>query len=96
MENKQDAWLYQENIIGYGNKLKPLSMTPKEKATELVNKCKEYAYDIGINGELYDAATEKMNAKELALICCDEVLNYMGSDRGTEFWNDVRIEINKL
>ena len=35
-------------------------------------------------------------AKQCALIVCDEVLGYMGADRGYEFWTEVKQEIQKL
>ncbi len=35
-------------------------------------------------------------AKESALICCNEVLGYMGADRGYSFWQEVKQEIEKL
>ena len=61
-------------------------MTPQEKAKELINKftfqCKECDYN--------------WNAKQCALICCNEVLGYMGADRGYEFWTNVKQEIQKL
>ena len=28
--------------------------------------------------------------KELAIKCCDEVLGYMGADRGYAFWSEVK------
>jgi len=31
-----------------------------------------------------------------AIICCDEVLGYMGADRGTQFWIEVKEELKKL
>lgn len=61
-------------------------MTPKEKAEELVDK-----YD---NTLTY--LESKSKAKECALICCNEVLGYMGSDRGYSFWVEVKQEIEKL
>jgi len=59
-------------------------MTPKEKAIELVNKYLQ----------IYDGRVKQ--AKQCALICCDEVLGYMGADRGIAFWNEVKQEIEKL
>ena len=58
-------------------------MTAKEKAKELVSKY--FRWDIGIG-----------YAKECALIAVEEVLGYMGADRGTEFWQEVKREIEKL
>jgi len=66
-------------------------MTPKEKAEELIEKFGTYAvmWSGGIE-------VERQNAKQCALICCNEVLGYMGADRGTAFWNEVKQEIEKL
>jgi hypothetical protein len=64
-------------------------MNAKEKAKELVNKFHGHTW----NGE---DNLDNFNAKECALICCDEVLGYMGADRGTAFWNEVKQEIEKL
>ena len=62
-------------------------MTPKEKATELYVKY----YN------LIESPYEKHNrTKQCALITCNEVLGYMGADRGYEFWTEVKIEIEKL
>ena len=61
-------------------------MTPKEKAEELVDKM--------INTDIMYMSNYL--AKQCALICCNEVLGYMGADRGTEFWNKVKQEIEKL
>jgi hypothetical protein len=59
-------------------------MTAKEKAEELVNRMYHYQW------------REKERAKQCALIACEEVLGYMGADRGTEFWEEVKREIEKL
>jgi len=61
-------------------------MTAKEKAEELVNRMM-----LGSKDRLYLTL-----AKQCALIACDEVLGYMGADRGTEFWAEVKNEIEKL
>ena len=65
-------------------------MTPTEKAKELIEK-------------FYPQVQWKMGqedcmdrAKECALIAANEVLGYMGADRGTEFWLEVKSEIEKL
>lgn len=65
-------------------------MSAKEKAKELIEK-------------FYPQVQWKMGqedcmdrAKECALIAVDEVLGYMGADRGTEFWLEVRSELKKL
>ena len=61
-------------------------MTAEEKAIELVEK-----YD-----EILTYLESKLKAKQCALIAVNEILGYMGADRGTEFWQEVKIEINKL
>lgn len=66
-------------------------MTPKEKAEELVNKM--YHTD---DTDYTDYVMTFIHAKKCALICCNEVLGYMGADRGTEFWQQVKQEIEKL
>jgi len=66
-------------------------MTPKEKAKELVDKY----YNLESEGDKGGWIT-KNYAKQYALITCDEVLGYMGADRGTEFWLKVKQEIKKL
>jgi hypothetical protein len=67
-------------------------ITPTEKAKELV----EYFLDPG-QTKLSDYSRIYLpTAKKFALKVCDEVLGYMGADRGYEFWTQVRIEIEKL
>jgi len=70
-------------------------MTPKEKAKELVEKYYQYGFPIEIDRTIY-FEVDYQNAKQCALICCNEVLGYMGADRGTEFWLKVKQEIEKL
>jgi hypothetical protein len=59
-------------------------MTPKEKAKELILKF------------AFKGAQHEGEAKKFALIAVDEVLGYMGSDRGYQFWKEVKQEIEKL
>jgi hypothetical protein len=61
-------------------------MSAKEKAEELINKMLE--------DFVYFASKEI--AKRHALIAVEEVLGYMGADRGTEFWQEVKSELKKL
>jgi hypothetical protein len=69
--------------------VKEYRMTAKEKGNELYNKFEDSI--IGLEGdEWYNSA------KQCALIACDEVLGYMGADRGTEFWVEVKKEIEKI
>ena len=65
-------------------------MTPKKKAKELVNKFRPYTKIIVANAEYIE------NTKICALIAVDEILGYMGADRGYAFWEEVKQEINKL
>ena len=62
-------------------------MTAKEKAEELYNKYYQ---------EIADSSYPEGTAKQCALIAVNEILGYMGADRGTEFWEQVKSEINKL
>ena len=66
-------------------------MTPKEKAKELFDK---YAMYLRANLMYDEEAIE--DAKQCALITVDEVLGYMGADRGYIFWQEVKQEIEKL
>jgi hypothetical protein len=63
-------------------------MTPREKADKLVDL---FNKTIGLS-EGYKAEEQ---AKECALICCNEVLGHMGADRGYMFWLEVKQEIEK-
>jgi hypothetical protein len=60
-------------------------MTAKEKAIELVEKYRVESWVIS-----------KDHDKQCALIAVNEILGYMGADRGTEFWLQVKSEIEKL
>jgi hypothetical protein len=58
-------------------------MTPKEKSEEL------YV------GHWY-LTNDSRIAKQCALIAVNEILGYIGADRGTEFWQEVKQEIEAL
>jgi hypothetical protein len=60
-------------------------MTAKEKAIELVEKYRVESWVISRDHD-----------KQCALIAVNEILGYMGADRGTEFWLQVKSEIEKL
>ena len=60
-------------------------MNPKEKAKELVDKYDETLIYL-----------PRFVAKQCALIAVNEILGYMGADRGTDFWQNVKIEIEQL
>ena len=66
-------------------------MSPKEKAKDLFKKYSKGKDDHGWSLCEFDSC-----AKQCALIAADEVLGYMGADRGTEFWLEVKSEIEKL
>jgi len=62
-------------------------MTPQRKANELINDFwQQITYKLGED-------TSKQRAIKCSLICVEEVLGYMGADRGVEFWNEVKIEL---
>ena len=74
-------------------------MTPKEKAKELGNKFyKGSVFDYDKQGHI----DECERAKEIALICVDEMLGiydiegYDGDDREMGYLKEVKQEINKL
>ena len=69
-------------------------MTPKEKAEALVN-----SYRFILINEDTECGNEILCtsiAKQFALITVDEVLGYMGADRGYIFWEEVKQEIENL
>ena len=72
-------------------------MEAKEKAIELVGKFSPLVefWDF-YNNELRIDEDIIADAKQCALIAVNEVLGYMGADRGAEFWQEVKSEINKL
>ena len=67
-------------------------MTAKEKAETLV----ALMYDVDFWDDEDQPTMQHHHAIKCALIACDEVLGYMGADRGTEFWVEVKNEIQKL
>jgi|LakMenEpi03Aug12_release.lakeMendotaPanAssembly.Ray.scaffolds.fasta_scaffold1897947_2 hypothetical protein len=74
-------------------------MTAKEKAVELYGKYNKIINDnelVCIRKQTYETDRRWIAGKQCALIACDEVLGYMGADRGTEFWQEVKQEIEKL
>ena len=68
-------------------------MTPQEKAIQLVDSFMDLSEEQEYNTPRY---MSKEMAKQCALIACNEVLGYMGADRGYEFWMTVKLEIKKL
>jgi len=65
-------------------------MTPQEKAVELYAKYDELGRDFTRGVSMREFA------KECALVCCNEVLGYMGADRGHQYWTEVKAEIERL
>jgi hypothetical protein len=75
-------------------------MTPKEKAQELYNK---YTVATWIKMDEIKYLTTIPNAKQCALIACDEVIEYLTSSsdimisvNALEYWQEVKTEIEKL
>lgn len=77
-------------------------MDAKLKAKELVEKFKEYAYQ-GMGLSKVESIT--YNAKQCALICCDEILDRLFNVRQLEqdvmadeytYWQEVKQHINEL
>lgn len=68
-------------------------MTPQEKAKELYEA---YLPLVQRWDDFKAVSIKKENAKQCASMTCDEVLGYMGADRGYEFWSQVKEEIEKL
>lgn len=66
-------------------------MTPQEKALELLTIFQQTSFKMGDHSTIYTPT-----AKLHAMLCCDEVLGYMGADRGTEFWMEVKQELEQL
>tara|TARA_R110000868_G_scaffold53103_1_gene167047 strand:+ start:580 stop:810 length:231 start_codon:yes stop_codon:yes gene_type:complete len=76
-------------------------MTPKEKADELFNNFYNHCF----NPDGYRSDNED-NAVECALFCVDEILKALESDsiiygseyrfEETDYWQEVKNEINKL
>lgn len=77
-------------------------MTPKEKATELVDKFKDYVNDFYTDFANQDDLIYniKSNAKECALIAVDEIINVLNGESFSRnaivFWTSVKQEIEKL
>jgi hypothetical protein len=72
-------------------------MEAKEKAIELVGKFSPLmtTWDC-YNDEPRFNEDIIADAKQCALILVNELLGYMGADRGTEFWLQVKSEIENL
>jgi hypothetical protein len=69
-------------------------MTPQEKATKLISMNELIV--LAETGRKLTMDERKGIAKRQAIETCNEVLGYMGSDRGYSFWVEVKQEIEKL
>jgi hypothetical protein len=69
-------------------------MTAQEKAIKLV--AMNEIIILAETGYKLTVDERKGIAKRQAINCCDEVLGYMGADRGYSFWVEVKQELEKL
>ena len=69
-------------------------MTPQEKATKLISMNEIIV--LAETGYKLPADERKGIAKRQAIETCNEVLGYMGADRGYAFWLEVKEELEKL
>ena len=68
-------------------------MTAKEKTIQLIDNFMDLSDEQEYDTPRY---MSKEMAKHCALLTANEVLGYMGSDRGYSFWLEVKEEIEKL
>jgi hypothetical protein len=73
-------------------------MNEKEKAKELVDKFKPFAY---ANLFSFREESHLINCKKSALICVNEILSikllwYQKDTKEIDYWNDVKKEIEQL
>ena len=68
-------------------------LTPRRKAIVLVDTFMDIGEEQEYNTPRY---LSKDIAKQCALITCNEVLGYMGADRGYNYWTEVKQEIEKI
>ena len=64
-------------------------LSPEEKADQLIESFMEKAPKMGDHSIIYEST-----AKLHAIKCCNEVLGFMGADRGKAYWVEV-LEILK-
>jgi hypothetical protein len=69
-------------------------MTAQEKAIKLISMNELIV--LAETGRKLTFDERKGIAKRQAIECCNEVLGYMGADRGYSFWVEVKQEIEKL
>jgi hypothetical protein len=69
-------------------------MTAQEKAAQLIALA-ELTVLAEVGFKL--TPTERNSiAKRYAINCCNEVLGFMGADRGYSFWVEVKTELEKI
>jgi hypothetical protein len=69
-------------------------MTAQEKATKLVSMNEIIV--LAETGYKLPVDERKGIAKRQAIETCNEVLGYMGADRGYSFWVEVKQELEKI
>jgi len=69
-------------------------MTPQEKAIKLISINELIV--LAETGRKLTMDERKGIAKRQAIETCNEVLGFMGADRGYEWWMTVKLEIEKL
>jgi len=69
-------------------------MTPQEKATKLISMNEIIV--LAETGHKLPVDERKGIAKRQAIETCNEVLGYMGADRGHSFWIEVKQELEKI
>jgi hypothetical protein len=69
-------------------------MTAQEKATKLISMNEIIV--LAETGYKLPADERKGIAKRQAIETCNEVLGYMGADRGYEFWVEVKQELENI
>ena len=84
-------------------------MTPKEKAKELIDKFKKHSRPLSSGFLVMNEDTTILSAKQCALICVDEIQSFIpyktykntlhpydGAELSTDYWQEVKQEIEKL
>lgn len=71
-----------------------MNMTPKEKALKLISMNELIV--LAETGHKLTFDEREGIAKRQAIETCNEVLGYMGADRGYAFWAEVKQEIEKV
>jgi hypothetical protein len=65
-------------------------MTAKEKALQLISSYATHTSRGSFKKK------DLARAIRCAIICCDEVLGYMGADRGHQFWTETKMELKSF